>query len=353
MAGGFLFCLETSEQSWEQVMVTKRPRKQVPWAPLALIGGGLLAFLSWASLELDLGEEGRLLCRLGLLAGLILVLLSGGYLLWQRQQSARGLVVRHDGGAWGGIILLLLLGMGASLWPWPRPYSWLGTLLVVGCVLGALGIALRLAGRGAPSELLRAQKAYQRGEHQRALAALEGLGAGEGESSYEGLWLQARIFREQGKYDQALRLAERLVALRPELYHGYAEKGLTLLAAGQTQEACQALQEATRVAPYLAEGHLNFGMACWEAEEPRETVQAMERALSLGLRDRISQVVAHYYLWQAFTALGQGERATAERRWLRRQQRVLRWWAEELAQKKQQEAEHALYRAILKVIQEE
>ena len=305
----------------------------IPWHQLLIIGGAMLAFLAWATQSLSpsgvWGSIVRLLIPLG--GGIF----AGGVAVWitARRNRARGLRLTRGGwegyGRWA-IAGLLLLTLLFAMWPMRPGLDWLGTVLSVLCVGGAVAVGVLLARNGTPLAFREAQRAYQRGDDRAALAALE-IVERERPDYHGSLQLRALLHRQCGDHEYGRAAAERLIDLRPDLYFGHAELGLTLVAEGRAPEARPALERAVALAPGLAEAHHNLGMACAELFDHQAAVASLSHALRLGLRDEVAEVIARYRLSEAFAALGHVDRAHAEGRRLRRRRGVLRRWREELA----------------------
>ena len=339
-------------------MVKIPPTRQFPWHIAALIGGLMLSFLAWMTLYLKPQGHGRTATYALLAGGLLLALVGLIWTLNRRRKAERGLVPAGDGGRahiLPGLILLLLLTFVLFLWPFPYPYALVGNILAFITFGLAIWLAWRLLQNRPPMDYGRARRAYHQGNDQTALSLLSA--AEERSPDYYGIpYLCATIYREQGEYAAAHEACQRLIAQHPDLYYGYAELGLTLLAENKPEKARAPLGKAVQIAPFLPEGYLNLGMACVEAEDHEGAVDALSRALRLGLRDSVAEVMARYHLLQAFEGLGDDARAQVERRRLRRRRNVLRHWRSELEEDTRQaedrDEEKALLAAIERAIKE-
>lgn len=301
---------------------------ELVWPMLALVGGVLLAFMAWATLTyLEIGPW-RAPLQLALGGGLAAALLGLASALIRRGRALRGTRLgRGPAGAyaWPAIVGLLFLAFILALWPMPYRWEWVSTLVTVLCVVGALLIALSLA-RSGPSPLLsQAQRAFREGHDEKAQALLKQL-AEDSPDDYGLHYLTAMLQRHRRHYEQALQSCDRLIALRPELYFGHAERGLTLLATGATVEGLEALEKAVAIAPNLSQAHFNLGVARAEVGEAAGALPALARALRLGLRDDVARMIARHHLVCVLVSLGHQQRARKEWRRLRRQRRTLRQW---------------------------
>ena len=159
--------------------------------------------------------------------------------------------------------------------------------------------------------------------------------------------------RVTGRHEQARAASQRLVEQRPDLYYGYAERGLSKLAQGHAEQALDDLRQAAQVSPYLAQAHLNVAMACIQIEAWREATGALKRALTLGLDDEASNLIARYRLYRAELALGDVDRAQHTLRHLRRRKRQVGYWLDDLAGdkgSKMQQEDRKLAREIMAAI---
>jgi tetratricopeptide (TPR) repeat protein len=326
-----------------------------PWAILICVGGAIVAFGAWATLQLPLAAGGLRLTRVVLAGALGLAALGALVALIERARRQRGLLARdgRQAALAGAMLFALVVALGASLWPPAPGYDWLSTLATVGALVLALALGWRLARNGTPARFRQAQRAYADGASGEALEILSEL-ADERPDFYGADQLRAQIAREQGDYAAALAAGERLIALRPDLYHGYAEQGLTLLAQGQPGRASEPLARAAEAAPHLAIAHFNLGMAYAEAKQPEPAARALSRALRLGLRDEVTQLIARYQLHGALQALGHTQAAARELARLRRSRGVIRRWRMSLPEgpafRVQREHDLALSAAIERLI---
>jgi tetratricopeptide (TPR) repeat protein len=228
------------------------------------------------------------------------------------------------------VAVLLMIAFVAIAWPGATRFDWALNGLAILSIAAAAALGLWLAASGLPNGYRRAASLYADGQVSAALEELQGLA--EDASDFAGVHqLWAQIYRERGQYGRSLAASERLIALDSKLYYGHAEKGLTLLAQGQPSQALEPLREAVSAAPYLPEAYYNLGMAAVEAADDGAVVEAMSRALSLGLRDQVTALIARYQLQQALVRLGDDDSAAIELRRLRRRKGALRAWRASLA----------------------
>ena len=306
----------------------------IPWAYFMLIGGLLFAFVAWATLSLPPQGSFLAITKMGVGLGIGLSVLGGIAILGQRRGALRGLDPnrgRWQGYAIFGIAALLLLALALALWPMPSGRNWLGTVLTLLSVGGALGIGAVSAVSGTPLVFRQAQQAYEQGEDGKALALLKALEL-ERPGFFGTQHLFSLIYRERGEAAAAIHACQRLISLRPNLYFGHSELGLNLLDQDEPEKALASLRRAAELAPNLAEAHFNLGMGTASVADHEATIDALSRSLRLGLRDEPAEVMARYRLYQAFRALGHTARARTELRRLRRQQRVIGRWRNELSE---------------------
>jgi tetratricopeptide (TPR) repeat protein len=314
---------------------TSPPRTtSFPWRGALVVGGALTASL--ALISLSLAETSTRLrwtwaiVALGLGAALIGLLL----ILQQRRQAMRGLDPALADGRRvylvPALVALILLSFVVSLLPLPRPLAWLSTLLPLVLLVLAVWLGIRLLRTVPPQAYTQAQRAYQDGQLNEALSGLRALQDRQPDY-YPALHLKTVIHRQQNDCQAAYKDAARLIELRPDLYYGYAELGLTLLEDGQALRADEPLRRATELAPALPEGHLNLGLARLEVEDYAGAIESLGQALRLGLTDQVAQVMARYGLLVAFRATGDQKQAAREWRRLGRLKGVLRRWRRELA----------------------
>jgi Tfp pilus assembly protein PilF len=299
------------------------------WPMLLLISGSLTAFCAWATTaNLLLVGAWLVGLRALLVVGLVTIAVGGAALVVRRARSLRGTYMlggRVNGYAWPGIILLLLSAFVLALWPMPYPWQWLATVGTVLCIVGALGMGLLVARAGANPLLHDAQKALAAGDKDKAKRLLQQI-EHETPDDYGVQYVWAIVHRMDRRYDLALARGDRLIALRPELYYGHAERGMALAARGQERESLRALERAAQSAPHLAQAHFNLGVARAEARDYEAALVSLARAMRLGLPDDVTRMMARYYLLHAFLHLGQERRALQEWRRLRRQRGTLRAW---------------------------
>jgi tetratricopeptide (TPR) repeat protein len=314
-----------------------RPRTTAfPWRGALLVGGALIALLAWTSLRLVETNASLRWTQAAIALGLGTVLAGLLLVLQQRRQAMRGLDPALSDGRRvylvPALVALVLLSFVISLLPLPYPLAWVSTLLPVLVLVLAIWLGYRLLRSIPPQPYVRAQRAYQDGRLNDALGELRALQAKQPDY-YPALHLQTVIHRRQNDCQAAYAEAEKLIALRPDLYYGFAELGLTLLEDGQPLRACEPLSRATELAPALPEAHLNLGLARLEVEEHRGAIASLGQALRLGLDDPVARIMARYGLLVSFQALGDQEQAAREWRRLRRRRGVLRRWRRELAER--------------------
>jgi tetratricopeptide (TPR) repeat protein len=270
--------------------------KQFPWHIGALIGGSLLSFLVWMTLYLNPPGQQRTVTY-ALVAGGLLLVLSGLVGAFDRYRKAqRGLV--PSGGirrtrATLTLSMLLVLIFALSLWPLPYPYATVGNVLALISLSLAIWVAWRLVQNRAPLDYGRARRAYSQGDD---------------------------------------------------------ETALSLLSAEPT-EASIALGNAVQIAPFLPEGYLNLGMARVEAKEDERAIDALSRALRLGFRDDVAELMTRFYLLHALERLGDHTRAEIERRRLRHRRGTLKRWRAELEGDIRQATSQSKERALLSAIE--
>lgn len=95
----------------------------------------------------------------------------------------------------------------------------------------------------------RAERASQAGDHQTALAILNGLEARHTESyAVRMLWLtRGAVYSRIGDHSQALASFERFIAMAPGVALAHHNRGVVLLALGRAREALEAFQIAQRL----------------------------------------------------------------------------------------------------------
>ena len=309
------------------------PSVHRPWDVLAIVAGAIGLFVSWASLRTQDGIAAPVWAWIALggsaaaaVAGVIAHLI-------RRERRNRGLVLNQgqgQGTTFAAIGALLVVAFASTVWPIAARYAWLGTVLGPAGMAGAAWLGLRLARSGLPASFRRAQRLVADGEAAEALQVLEEL-AGRLPDFCWADQLRAQIYRERQEYAEALEVSERLVSRCPELYYGYAEQGLTLMAQGLPEQALRWFARGIEVAPGLPEAHFNLGMAAAEAREPERTARAMSAALRLGIRDQITELISRYQLHLALESLGHQEAAARELRRLRRMRSALGEWRASLA----------------------
>lgn len=292
-------------------------------------------------------------------AGFVAALAGGFAILARRARAGRGLAPDDRGrrrAYYVAAIGMLGLAFVGAMLPWPAGLDWAATALPLILIGGATWAAMKLLRSAPPGEFGRAQKAYAEGRVDEALGVLKDM-VEQRPDFYGAYQLLAMIRRERGEYAQALQAARQLAALQPAMYHGYAEEGLTYLAQGRPAAAIAPLKRAAEIAPNLATAHFNLGAAYAESagadSASPEAIASLRRALSLGLRDEPTQLIARYYLARALKASGQAEAAEKERRALRRNRGALRRWRDELAQDSRPAHQRAEDQRLIAAIEKE
>jgi len=325
-----------------------------PWRGALIVVGILLAVLAWTSLRMVETTALWSWAQVAIFLGLGCAVLGLALVLQQRQRAMRGLDPLLANGRRvylvPGLIVLVLLSLVVSLLPLPPSLVWVSTLLPILMLGLAIWMGFRLFRSVPPQSYLAAQRAYEEGRLDDALAELNTI-LNKQPDYYPAIHLRAVIYRQKSQYQAAYADAERLIALRPDLYYGHAEMGLTLLEDGQSPRACESLSLAAGLAPGLAEGHLNLGLARVEAQEYHGAVQSLAQALRMGLSDSVVQVMARYGLVVSFQALGDQQQAAREWRRLRRLRGVLKGWRRELTERPGPARSHRKELAMLAAVE--
>ncbi len=314
-------------------------RRGARWDILLGCGGALVALLAGMTFALPTAAPWRTALWYACAGGAALAL--AGLALYARGAAQRSPGLTSAARRWATrgpwLVLCALLAIALNLLPLPakwRGVAGAGSFLALG---GALYLGWGLARQGTPSAYRRAFQAHAEGDEAAALAALEEVERDRPDFE-EAYLLRSQILRQRGDLAASQRAAERLIALQPGLYHGYAELGLTLLEMRRVPEALEVLQRAAALAPHFATAHYNVGMAYREAGDHARAAEALARALRLGLNDPITELTARYELWRALRAGGYAEEAQREWRRLRKQRGALRLWRADLAQREKDPA---------------
>lgn len=308
--------------------------RRVRWDFLLLLSGTMVILLGGMTFALPVASAWRTalwgICTGGAAMALM------GFIFYVRLAARRSPGLTKTARRWArhGPWLILLVMTAIALNLVPLPARWRGaagaaSFLALG---GALYLGWGLARQGTPSAYRKAYQAHLNGDDALALTALEEV-ARERPDFEEAYLLRAQILRQKGELVASQKAAERFIALHPDLYHGHAELGLTLLEMHNVREAIQALERAAALAPHFAPAHYNVGMAYREAGDHTHAAEALARALRLGLNDPVTELTARYELWCALSAGGYVKEAERERRLLRRHRRTLRLWRADLAQR--------------------
>ena len=325
-----------------------------PWRGALIVAGAMVAILAWISLRLAESSVVLRLTYAAIALGLAMALVGLFLILRQQRQAMRGLDPALADGRRVYLVPLLigliLLSFVVSLMPLPNPLAWASTLLPVMLMGFAVWLGIRLLRTIPPQAFTRAQRAYQQGQLQEALAGLDDLKEQQPDY-YPALHLMTVIHRQHNDCQAAYKDAEKLIALRPDLYYGYAELGLTLLEDGQPERADEPLRRATELAPALPEGYLNLGLARLEAQDHGGAIESLSQALRLGLADPVARVMARHGLLVSFQATGNKEQAQREWQRLRRERGVLKRWRNDLATRPGSAASRRKEQALLAAVE--
>lgn len=322
--------------------MTKRRFSSGPsmrWDILLLLSGGMIALLGGMTFALPITPTWHFALQVVCAGGAAMALI--GLALYARASMRRSPGLTNAARRWArrGPWLILSAATAIALNLLPLSGLWRGVAGVASFLAlgGALYIGWGLARQGTPNAYRMAFQAHQEGDDALALATLEEVER-ERPDFEEAHLLRAQILRQKGDLTASQEAAERLIALHPGLYHGYAELGLTLLEMHRVEEAIQAFQQAVALAPYFAPAYYNLGMAYREASDHTHAAEALARALRLGLSDAVTALTAHYELWRALRAGGYTEEAERERKRLRRRKGAIHLWRADLAQRERNAA---------------
>jgi tetratricopeptide (TPR) repeat protein len=277
--------------------------------------------------------------RYSYMSGIGFAVLAGGALAWML-----GVAERRRLGRWvtpltlgGSAVALLLLGAGT----WEQTGTWKDseTLWRAGLELDP---ECMICHNNLGSVLLeRKQYRDAEAEYRRALALRSGrapthnnLGTalvfqeryGEAEQEFrEALRLQptltgaranlGAVYGRQGRYEDAVRLLSEAYREKPEfpdlprnLAQALRGRGAELALAGRTAEALPLFQEAARIWPDDADTWSFLGQALLREGKPAEAADALRRSVTLSPKVPATR----FWLTQAYTVLGDRERADAE-----------------------------------------
>jgi tetratricopeptide (TPR) repeat protein len=134
-----------------------------------------------------------------------------------------------------------------------------------------------------------------------AVARFERLLAGDPDCHEALTWMA--VLRGSQDVDDAIRYAERAIAIRPLDAAGHGTLGNLLLAAGRTNEAVKALTHAVELDPEVAEHTHNLGLAFLADRRHREAIDAFRRAAELA-PDRPQSYLALASTYELFGMAG-------------------------------------------------
>jgi len=126
-------------------------------------------------------------------------------------------------------------------------------------------------------------------------------------ASPEKLWDQATTLHRAGRLDEAAKVYNQLLTLKPDFAEGYGNLGNVLAALGRHEEAVLAYREALKIRPDFLEALLGLGNAL-KAQGHLEQAAAVYRS-ALSLKPEFP--AAWYNLGSALRAMGQREQAIA------------------------------------------
>lgn len=117
----------------------------------------------------------------------------------------------------------------------------------------------------------------------------------------------ANVYKETGAFDQALRLYDEAIALKPDNPFNHYNLGLTQLAAGRPEAALSSLEQARRLKPDFVDASLSLGNAAKALNRLEAAAQAYREAI----RYRPDHADAHANLGAIQVLLGQQAAAVA------------------------------------------
>jgi tetratricopeptide (TPR) repeat protein len=126
-------------------------------------------------------------------------------------------------------------------------------------------------------------------------------------ASPEKLWDQAIALHRAGRLDEAAKVYNQLLTLKPDFAEGYGNLGNVLAALGRHEEAVLTYREALKIRPDFLEALLGLGNAL-KAQGHLEQATAVYRS-ALSLKPEFP--AALYNLGSALRAMGQREQAIA------------------------------------------
>jgi len=247
-------------------------------------------------------------------------------------------------------LLLLIFFIGAA-WlilgrlPLEERRRWLALMLpaVLALALGSL-VAPHLAGLflgaglgwivaglflfrtiSGPRNYRTAVKAMRRGDYARAIAAISEQ-IGEEPARPEHYRFRAELYRLAGKLKAAradYRRMSELDANSAVAYNGLAEVELQ---AGRYAAAREAAKKAHALAPQEWVAAYNLGMIEDRLADSPAAIVQLNKALALKMPDSRHRLLAHLYLWRAYTRLADGEAAAAALAALKKEKDGLQEW---------------------------
>ena len=121
------------------------------------------------------------------------------------------------------------------------------------------------------------------------------------------LHLLGVIAHQQSKYDIAVKLITKALAINPDFAEAHNNLGNAFTELGKLDEAVASCHKALAIKPDLAEAHNNLGTALKELGKLDEAVTSYRKALAINH----DFVEAHYNLGNAFIKLGKLDEAVA------------------------------------------
>lgn len=118
---------------------------------------------------------------------------------------------------------------------------------------------------------------------------------------------QGAVLAAQGHAQQAMEIAERILAQHPHYAPALKLKAMLLEQAGRDTEAVVLYEEALKLAPSDTDLLLKVGISCLRAQQTGDAISLLERCVHLLPND----ADAHFYLAQAYHLNGQDDRALA------------------------------------------
>jgi Flp pilus assembly protein TadD len=125
-------------------------------------------------------------------------------------------------------------------------------------------------------------------------------------SYWENYNQKGYFYLQTGEFEKAKRMYRTVINLRPESDLGYSNLAGTLIMAGQPQEAEPLLRSALRINP-TADGHINLGFVYYSGARYDQAAEEWQRAIELGPDDP----TAYVNLGDAYRHLKRTEEAKA------------------------------------------